>query len=307
MKILIVGGHSAHDPEITQMQAYADFFAQAARQTAPDSSAEFCFLDELAFWITNDEFVVTDTRRDVPVDSYDVVVLRGRMRPYIMLASALSHYASAKGLRFFNDYSLYRPSSKLSQTIAMHEQGVPLPATLACDHPEQLVAQAARRLTYPLIAKDTYGAHGDHNFLVHSEDELRDILRTHSTLSFVLQEFIPNDADYRILIIGNQQLIIRRQAVGDSHLNNTSRGATATLVNPQDFPAETLAYAQRFAHDLHLDIAGVDAIQHKETGEMFFLEVNSQPQLLTGAFVAEKARLMADFLAGKQGSSSPAV
>jgi D-alanine-D-alanine ligase-like ATP-grasp enzyme len=41
-----------------------------------------------------------------------------------------------------------------------------------------------------------------------------------------------------------------------------------------------------------MTIAGVDALQSKETGEFYFLEVNAQPQLMTGAFTDKKAEMI---------------
>jgi len=44
-----------------------------------------------------------------------------------------------------------------------------------------------------------------------------------------------------------------------------------------------------------MTISGVDVIVDKNTNKHYFLEVNSQPQLMSGAFVEEKAQLVADY------------
>jgi D-alanine-D-alanine ligase-like ATP-grasp enzyme len=49
-----------------------------------------------------------------------------------------------------------------------------------------------------------------------------------------------------------------------------------------------------------MTFAGVDVMQNKETGKYYFLEVNMQPQLTTGALLKEKQALLVDFFSGLQ-------
>ena len=108
----------------------------------------------------------------------------------------------------------------------------------------------------------------------------------------MLQEFIPNDGDYRILVAGDNILGIERKAVEGSHLNNTSQGGSARLVSQDVLPEGMIADARRIARHLDMTIAGVDALIDKHTGEYYFLEVNSQPQLMSGAYVNQKEQLI---------------
>lgn len=291
MKILIIGGHSVRHPSLDRMTQYVTFFEEAG------GYAEFCSYDDLIFWITNNSIEVSNGRTGLPIEIYDVIVLRGRIDPYMMFAEALCLYAKQKRIRFFNDYSRFATHSKLPQAITMQQHGLPIPATLVCDNPDELARQAARRLEYPIIAKDAYGRHGSNNFLVRNAATLKAVLREHSGITFVLQEFIPNDGDYRVLIAGDRELIIRRQALPGSHLNNTSQGGTASLVPVADFPAKPLRQAHEIATALGLTLAGVDIVQNRDSGDMVFLEVNMKPQLINGAFLDEKKHLIAGFLA----------
>jgi glutathione synthase/RimK-type ligase-like ATP-grasp enzyme len=97
------------------------------------------------------------------------------------------------------------------------------------------------------------------------------------------------------LIIGNDDpLVIKRTAAEGTHLNNTSQGGSAELM--AELPEEVISFAKKIASELKMTIAGVDALQNKDTSEYFFLEVNSQPQLVTGAFVPEKIERLKQFL-----------
>ena len=62
-----------------------------------------------------------------------------------------------------------------------------------------------------------------------------------------------------------------------------------------------IADAKKIAGHLGMTIAGVDAIIDTDSGEYFFLEVNSQPQIMSGAFLDVKASMLASLLAHESG------
>ena len=108
------------------------------------------------------------------------------------------------------------------------------------------------------------------------------------------QKYHQNDSDYRVLVMGDlKPLVMKRTAASGSHLNNTSQGAKAELSN---LPKHLLEQSQSLAKELKMTIAGVDILKDKTTGEMLFLEINSQPQLLSGAYVSDKKKLFNDLL-----------
>jgi glutathione synthase/RimK-type ligase-like ATP-grasp enzyme len=229
-----------------------------------------------------------------------MVVFRGKIAAFPQNAFFASKYLSRAGIPFMNDYRPYRSRSKVGQAITFYELNLPFAATLYCEDQDALLSAAKERLEYPLIAKDSHGSHGDLNFLVKSEVELRGILQQHKDTDFILQPFIPNDCDYRILVAGNKELIIKRSAQSDTHLNNTSQGGKADLVRSEEFPAEVIKQAHMLAKNLHMEISGIDVLEDSETHEMLFLEANSQPQLVTGAFLDEKAALMKEYFAASR-------
>jgi glutathione synthase/RimK-type ligase-like ATP-grasp enzyme len=111
----------------------------------------------------------------------------------------------------------------------------------------------------------------------------------------VVQEYLPNTCDYRVLIMGNREpLQIKRTAVGGSHLNNTSQGGTAELSD--DLPTEILENAKKLAKVFQLDIGGIDVLQNQANGQYYFLEVNNQPQLVSGALPNQKMEVFQVFL-----------
>ena len=292
MKIAILGGMS------NDTGAQTDYITPF-KENFPNAEFSEIRFDYLVFEVTQSTFEVYDWRTKTPLSEYDYLIFRGKIRSNTECAYVVSRYAIHKGIQFFNDYSNYRPSSKLAQAVTFFELNIPMLPTYYSLNDEYLADITSQKLEFPLIVKDSFGSHGNNNFVAKTDEQLRQIVADNATVKFVTQGFCPNDCDYRILVIGDgKPLIIKRMAAEGTHLNNTSQGGTAEL--KAELPEQVIADAKKISKELKMTIAGVDALQNKDTGEYFFLEVNSQPQLVTGAFVPEKLELLKQFFATQQ-------
>jgi len=291
-KILIIGSKTTDDGETEQMGQYAAFFAGQLE----DAQVSFVHFDELSFVISSDEYRIKDHRNGLSLDEYNLIIFRGKIRSNSELAYCISRFCVQKNITFLNDYTPYRAASKVAQAVTFCELNVPSVKTVYASQPTILKEVISSELTFPFVLKDSYGAHGHDNYLVKSQEELEEILAHSPAVKFIAQSFFPNKCDYRILCVGDKELVIRRSAVGDSHLNNTSQGGKAELVPSAFFPAQAMQEAHTIANFLKMNIAGVDLLYNEETKQYAFLEVNSQPQLKSGAFPEEKQKLVSDFL-----------
>lgn len=151
-------------------------------------------------------------------------------------------------------------------------------------------------LALPVIAKPNGGCRGEGIALIREIDDL-DGLELNIG-DYVFQQFIENDGDWRIIIIGGRPIgAMKRLAQNGSFLNNISQGARA--ITEQD--PETLKFlykvAPKVAALFRLRFCGVDIIRNANTGEYKILEVNTVPQWTneygftntTGISVAKKA------------------
>lgn len=287
MRIAILGGFTTSD---TPQTNYVEAFDKAI------SGHEFVQirLDQLSIYISSDAFEITFLPTNEPLSNFDFIMIRGLIRRNQEITSLVSKYAKQHTIPCVNDYSNYRPSSKLEQTYVFYQQDVSFIASLYCLNHESLAEQAVERFGYPYILKDILGAHGSHNYLVRSAEHAQEILATTpERVRYIAQAYCPNESDFRILFAGSQvPLIIERKAVGDSHLNNTSQGGSATLAT---VPDSVIEQARKVIAALEMTIAGVDVLRRTGTDEYNFLEVNSQAQLTTGAFVQEKMQLLSRF------------
>jgi gamma-F420-2:alpha-L-glutamate ligase len=247
--------------------------------------------------LSTDSLQVLDLRNDADLKDYDLVFFRGKLAASINIVSLASHYLEKHDIPHVNTaYSKRRPVGKVQQMYQLHELGLSLPKTVG-GPVDKLQGLIEAHIGYPAVVKDVQGAHGNANFLVHSDEELQAILRENADISFMAQEFIKSDGDFRVLLVGEQVAIIHRKGADDTHLNNTSQGGKATLVEPEKFSDEIIAQSLRFAEYCGYEIAGVDVIIDEASGQPYFLEINSQPQMASGAFTDLKTELLGSYFA----------
>ncbi len=150
-------------------------------------------------------------------------------------------------------------------------------------------------LSYPFIAKPNLGSQGKGVLLVEQASQLNEL--SDRMESYIFQNFIKNDGDWRAIVVGGRVLgVIKRKSSGGSHLNNISQGGTASLETDQKALLKISKLALYVASFFDYTYCGVDIIQDAETGKYYFLEVNSAPewdgeqgfQAITGVNVADE-------------------
>lgn len=285
-KVLVLAGISGSG----RSTPYDKYFGEHIR----DYQFTQIYLDQLMVEISPAAFNVLAARTGEPILGYDMVMIREYGGHFVDLAFVIAKYLKAHNARFFNhNYLTYRPISKIAQAALFFEQKVNFPATLYSLDGEALI-EAARRFDFPYILKDRLGMHGSDNHLVASEAAARTVL-SNRKIKYIAQEYLPNSHDYRVLVMGGQEPIqIKRTAAPGSHLNNTSQGGAGQMVS--ELPQEVLSDARRLAGAFEIEIGGVDVLQSQTDGKFYFLEVNNQPQLVTGAEVPAKMTAFRDFL-----------
>lgn len=294
MKILLIG--ASKNPNTVAVgayyQQYVDFFKRSAASTSRDCVIETCLFDDLIISVGDGKFNIYNSHNKQQLSEYDVFILRGDdFRRQMDIIGTINEYANLNNIISINRHDGVRDSSKLLQAVHFHMLGIPVARTLLLN---SVTLDGINELdwSFPCIMKAVHGSHGNDNYVVHDVAEVRSIVERQANKRFVLQRLIPNKGDYRILIIGDDAIVIGRTAVEGSHLNNTSQGGEAVLIENSQLSDVVLDNAKRIMKYYGMTIAGVDVLADESTGEYFFLEVNSQPQLMSGAFVAEKEKLI---------------
>ncbi len=131
-------------------------------------------------------------------------------------------------------------------------------------------------LSFPFIAKPNHGSQGSDITIITSHDNLKNI---RNISQYVFQNFIPNNGDYRVYVIGGVAVeIIKRTSSDKSFLNNISQGATAQRVEDVELREILATIATQIATTMDLSICGIDIIQNTDNKLYYFLEVNTVAQ-----------------------------
>lgn len=231
------------------------------------------------------------------VSQFDTIFMMAWFKTKILedIALSVATYAKFKGVTIANtEVAFTRSSTKLSQYIVATLNGIKTTPFLFSVDSKKLEESIASRWSggYPLIMKGVQASRGNDNYLVRSEEQVKDIFSNHVTETgpwLVVQTFIPNDGDFRIIVMGDEvKSVIHRSAVDGGHLNNTSKGGTAVYSDASVLPDDVIAQSILLSKLLRREITGVDMIQHRDTGEFYLLEINNMPQLATGSYVNQK-------------------
>ncbi len=275
----------------------AENFADKMRaQLRSDIEISSCEISELLFEVGESGMAITHPQKGFDLREFDLVIIR-HIGAYAVEAHAITLYCQYLGIKYTDEYlNRLLLDNKLSTEFLLWSQGVTqLPRTFY--GPTDELVKKLDGLGGKAVLKDNEGSKGRLNFVVTSPDEIRAITAEHADARFVLQEFIPNDSDLRVLVLnGKPKLIIKRSGDGSTHLNNTSQGGQAVIVPLTAVDESILDVSVRAAHITKLQVAGVDVVINKETGKFSILEVNNAPQVSSGSFMDEKVTVYADMI-----------
>jgi len=141
------------------------------------------------------------------------------------------------------------------------------------------------QINFPVILKGSGGDRGTNVFKINNLKELEEKVRELRKLEveggkrYMLQEFIPNDGDYRILVLGNKVLGAMKRISSDfekEFRNNFSVGGKVEIV---DIPNSIKKVAIKAAKTCGLLVAGVDVVYRDgDVKKPVIWEVNKGPQ-----------------------------
>ena len=259
-------------------------------------------LKDLHIEIVDNKLKITESMTGRALDTFDFVVLELWLKsPQQALAASI--YMERHNIPFRGkEAARVVASTKIGEMARMSDTGLPLPRTFMSSHREILKRFKSESIPiqYPFIVKaaDTFG--GKLNYLVYKYEELKNALTNNPNQFFLLQEYIPNDCDYRFLVMGgNIRLVMKRTRdnSSESHLNNTSAGASGEFV-PLESISEAMQKDVLLAAEktLRSDFAGVDVMIDKNTGQHYILEVNEAPAIQTGESPEVKIPVLMEYI-----------
>ena len=256
---------------------------------------EMAAIKQLTFVLDGQKTRIYDAEQNFDVADFDLVVFRtiGKLKEE---AIAIAAYCRSKNIKYIDGYIPKIGINKLSCAFIRWEHDLPVPETVY--GPAESVFSQVSVTGLPAVLKASDGKKGRDNYLVNSPEAIQEILSSNPEKTFVLQKFIANDGDLRLVVLNDRvRLIISRQAQNSTHLNNTSQGGKAELIPLESVPPDVIELALQATKLEQLSVSGVDIIEEQNSGRYYILEVNRAPQIGTGEFVDEKLEAYARALA----------
>ena len=263
-----------------------------------DYNVEIAAFGDLAFLVDGTNTRIWHYEKGYNIADFDVVIIRN-IKNNTEKAIAVAQYLAMKDVPFVDSYILTQGKGKLASAFLATRHGVPVPKTFyASNNMYETIFRINSPFEYPFIFKGDRTSKGRDNYLINSYEELVSCVRNNTEgIDMIAQEFIPNDGDMRVLVLdGKIGPVIFRHGSKGSHLNNTSQGGTAQLLDASVLDSKMVADCIEEAKIEGLQVAGVDVIINKKTNRHYVLEVNQAPQLTTGAFVNEKLTAYASMI-----------
>ncbi len=170
-------------------------------------------------------------------------------------------------------------ASKVMTSALLMQHNIPTPTTFFTE--SRALAGEFIKKYGKAVSKPVYGFDGVGIHLVESEDELGDP-------PYYLQEYVPNDRDFRVFVIGDHAVgaIMR---VSDHLTHNIHQGGCGTAIN---IPQDMAEIAVKAAKVVGADYGGVDLLSYN--GSYVVLEVNGTPNW--HCMQAPIPRLLAEYL-----------
>lgn len=263
------------------------------------SNKQLVYWEDLLFEISGDSQQITDTVSNIDISSAKLVLFFGWYKKdhngiYKDMALTLAEYLNAHGVEFWNSEALsQRSTTKLSAMMQLSLAGIDIPRTIYAFNTNILRSQEAK---YPCILKAAAASRGNDNFFITSDEARQKSLNDDFNL-FLQQEYIANDYDIRVICFdGIPKLAIKRSRTNKkTHLNNTSQGGSAEMLELASLPHEVLTNTIKICKIMKRQMAGVDWLVANDGSQRYAcLEVNAIPQLTTGSYIEEKLKTLND-------------
>jgi RimK family alpha-L-glutamate ligase len=149
---------------------------------------------------------------------------------------------------------------------------------------QEKILEGNYKFNFPVIVKGSGGDRGTRVFKADNLKQLEKLVRrlrkteTEEGRRYLLQEYIENDGDFRVLVLGEKVLGVMKRASAKKgeFRNNYSAGGRVEVA---DLPEEVKELAMRAAKICGLAVAGVDvAFRDFDIKKPVIWEVNKGPQ-----------------------------
>lgn len=165
---------------------------------------------------------------------------------------------------------------KAYQMLVLSQAGLPVPRSIYGSL-SYLKKEAVKRFEFPMIIKGSRGDRRRQVFKVYEKDDFKsrieelELIEKSGENKYMLQEYIVNKEDFRVMVLGDKVLGVMRRGIGDNpRLKN--------VFEKTDLPESVKKLAVEAAKKCGIWIAGVDVVfRDNDMSKPLFFEVNRTP------------------------------
>lgn len=139
---------------------------------------------------------------------------------------------------------------------------------------EQILKHLRKINQWPVVIKDTGGRRGRGVYKVGNLELAERILRGRVKRNYVVQDYIKNDGEYRVWVVGGKFIGAMHRPVREGEYELVGIMGKSKKV---ELEPEMKELAIKAAEALKIDVAGIDMVCDAETGKAYVLEVNRAP------------------------------
>ena len=301
-EVLVVRSNSIKSTKVS-----AKFFRHLQQENRK-LNFTFVNLNDLEFLIGdgNSKIRITKTGKDIA--DFDMVAFRVILAN-VNVGAAVAQYLQYRNVPFIDRSLLYNNQSvnKLQQLLVLDNMGVKVPQSyfVTTDQLPGSYKAISAQLGLPFVLKDIRGKRGRNLFLVSDKSSFLKAVKAaqEKSLDLVAQKFIAHDGHYRLMVLGKkiELVIFMMHKFSEPRLTKKVSAGKSMLVDEHKLPGAVREMSITAASVSNIEIAGVDVLQDKNSGLWYCLEVNENPQLVTGSFIKEKEQVFAEYLLKKMG------
>lgn len=276
MKKLLIVTRPGQRPETRQTRT--EMFVRMFAKYSSHWRYDVVWYDEVDIFASSQAVSILIDRKDV--SQYDIIWFRNHEGKED-IAVAVSDYIRAihNNIIVINAVSAknYTPN-KLHQVLQAHSAGIDIPTTVYCTRRSSYLETQAKLNTTTWVTKQKDGARGENSYLIRSEAEYNNFVDKHPDVdNFILQEFLPNDGDYRFNVFGDQVVncIKRTRNHPESEFRNNVVDSKKQLVSLASIPQVVLDHCTKFAQICGYQVSALDWILYNDV--WYMLEINHAP------------------------------
>lgn len=232
------------------------------------------------------------------IDQYAGIFIR-KAGTFRNAAFALSRIAKKNNITCIDrQWQNFFAPGKFQQMINLSLAGVSIPKTYyACTYSDVHIKNAIDYLRLPIVVKYSVSKKGDGVFLAKKDKELKELLKNNVGKEMILQEFIENKFDYRVLVLGGNVAVAekRTRVSKDEFRNNVFLGAEEEFLDVQTLPEKISKIAINAASTMDIQVAGVDVVVG-ENGAAYVFEVNRSPAFTLDEGMSNELEKLTDYI-----------